>query len=102
MASEEPMTHATSASGVTTDSQPVDAGSNPKKRKNGDSTTTLEEDLAAMEKMKREYYEFCRVIKKKYSEIDDQRLLSLCPPHRIFYQSVVWMHLSFKFGGKLP
>ena len=33
MASKEPMTHATSASGVTTDTQPVDAGSNPKKRK---------------------------------------------------------------------
>ena len=33
MASQEPMTHATSASGVTTDSQPIDAGSNPKKRK---------------------------------------------------------------------
>ena len=33
MAQPEPMTHATSASGVTTDSQPVDAGSNPKKRK---------------------------------------------------------------------
>ena len=33
MAQPEPMTTATSASGVTTDSQPVDAGSNPKKRK---------------------------------------------------------------------
>jgi hypothetical protein len=33
MASKEPMTTATSASGVTTDTQPVDAGSNPKKRK---------------------------------------------------------------------
>ena len=33
MAQPEPMTTATSASGVTTDSQPVGAGSNPKKRK---------------------------------------------------------------------
>ena len=33
MASNEPMIHATSASGVTTDTQPVDAGSKPKKRK---------------------------------------------------------------------
>ena len=33
MAQPEPMTHATSTSGVTTDSQPVDAGSSPKKRK---------------------------------------------------------------------
>ena len=33
MASKEPTTKATSTSGVTTDTQPVDAGSNPKKRK---------------------------------------------------------------------
>ena len=36
MASQEPMTHATSASGVTTKPQPIDPGSNPKKRKRVD------------------------------------------------------------------
>ena len=72
------MTHATSASGVTTDTQPVDAGSNPKKRKIEyvekatpfilDATKTLEEDLAKMEKMKREYFDFCQAIKMKYGK----------------------------------
>ena len=41
MASKEPMIHATSASGVTTDTQPVDAGSNPKKRKRVDDHQEL-------------------------------------------------------------
>ena len=51
MASQEPMTHATSASGVTTDSQPVDAGSNPKKRKRDDPEKTLQELLDERNKL---------------------------------------------------
>ena len=49
MASEEPMTHATSASGVTTDSQLVDAGSNPDKRQR-------EEDFEEVLKKKMRLY----------------------------------------------
>ena len=62
---------ATSASGVTTETQPVDPGSNPNKRKR---ETTFEEDLAQLDKMKGEYMELCRVMKEKYSKVVEEEL----------------------------
>ena len=55
MASQEPTTNATSASGVTTDSQPFDPfdhpGSSPKKRKRADPENTLQELLDERNKL---------------------------------------------------
>lgn len=78
MAQPEPMTTATSTSGVTTDCQPVDAGSNPKKRKMETECKSeyveLCQDLVQLEKMKSKYMKLCRALKRKYSKVIEEEL----------------------------